>query len=114
MQNRTFCKLLLSVHNQGWNNLSLEICKSVLHEVFKNSPLKFIIPTPSSLFNVSNSPAFKPLTRSCLGLSHFREHKFNHNFQDTINPLSSCSSESESTSQFFCAAKTLQTFVNVS
>ena len=31
-----------------------------------------------------------------LGLSHLREHKFNHNFQDTVNPLCFCSLELES------------------
>ena len=29
-----------------------------------------------------------------LGFSHLREHKFKHNFQDTLNPLSSCSTKS--------------------
>ena len=27
------------------------------------------------------------LTRLRLGLSHLREHKFKHNFQDTLNPI---------------------------
>ena len=80
-----------------WNSSSPEIRKSVSHEVFKNSLLKFIRPSPNSLFNVSDSL----LTRLCLGLSHLREHKSNHNFQDTINPLCSCSLESESTTHFF-------------
>ena len=69
-----------------WNNLSQEIRKSILYEVFKNSLLKFVRPTPNSLFNVSDSLVIK-LTRLRLSLSHCREHKFNHNFQDTINPL---------------------------
>ena len=33
--------------------------------------------------------------------SHFREDKFRHNFQDTINPLCCCSLKKESTSHFF-------------
>ena len=57
-----------------WNNLSLEIRKSVSYEVFKNSLLKFIRPSPNSLFNVSDSPGIKILTRLRLGLSHLREH----------------------------------------
>ena len=84
-----------------WNYLSPEIRKSVSHEVFKNSLLKFIRPSPNSLFNVSDSLGIKLLTRLRLGLSHLREHKFNHNFQDTINPLCPCSLESESTTHFF-------------
>ena len=62
----------------------LEICKSVSYEVFKNSLLKFIRPS-NNLFNVSDSLGIKLLTRLRLGLSHLREHNFNHNFQDTIN-----------------------------
>ena len=33
-------------------------------------------------------------------LSHLRDHKFHHNFHDTLNPLCSCSLESESTSYY--------------
>ena len=36
-----------------------------------------------------------------LGPSHLREHKFNHKFQNYINPLCSCSIDIESTSHFF-------------
>ena len=68
---------------------------------FKNSKLKFIRPSPNSLFNVSDSLGIKLLTGLRLDLSHLREHKFNHNFQDTINLLCSCSLESESTAHFF-------------
>ena len=80
-----------------------EICKSVSYEVFKNSLLKFIRPSLNSLLNVSDRFVIKLLTRLRLGLSHLREHEFNHNFQDTINPLCPCSLESESTTHFFCA-----------
>ena len=41
------------------------------------------------------------LTRIRLGFSHLREHKFKHNFQDTLNLLCSCSVEVESTSHYF-------------
>ena len=36
-----------------------------------------------------------------LGFSHLQEHKFKHNFQDTLNQLCSCSIEAESTSHYF-------------
>ena len=35
-----------------------------------------------------------------LGLSHLNEHKFNHNFDDCVNPFCTCSLEPESTSHF--------------
>ena len=37
------------------------------------------------------------LTRLRLGLSHLRYHKFRHNFQDCINPISVCGLEIETT-----------------
>ena len=33
--------------------------------------------------------------------SHLNEHKFRHNFADTLNPLCSCSLETETTAHFF-------------
>ena len=42
-----------------------------------------------------------PLTRLSLGFRHLSEHKFGHNFADSLNPLCSCSSETESTLHFF-------------
>ena len=53
---------------------------------------------PKSLYHVSDSLGIKLITR--LHLSHLREHKFNQNFQDTINPLCSCSLEVESSFHF--------------
>ena len=41
------------------------------------------------------------MTRLRLGLSHLREHKFNNNFQNCINPLCSCGMNMESTFHFF-------------
>ena len=43
----------------------------------------------------------KLLTRLRLGFSHLFEHKFRHNFADSLNPLCSCSLETESTLHFF-------------
>ena len=33
-------------------------------------------------------------------MSHLREHKFKHNFQDCLNPVCSCGLDIESTSHF--------------
>lgn len=38
-----------------WNNLSREIRKSVSHVVYKSLFLKFVLPSPNNLFNVSDS-----------------------------------------------------------
>ena len=41
------------------------------------------------------------LTRLRLGLSHHRNDKFRHCFQDTLNPLCDCGNDSEATTHFF-------------
>ena len=43
----------------------------------------------------------KILSRMRLGFSHLREHKFRHNFADTVNPLCSCILETASAKHFF-------------
>ena len=56
---------------------------------------------PSPLYNIHNPSGIKLLTRLRSGLSHLNEHKFNHNFDDCVNPFCTCSLELESTSHFF-------------
>ena len=68
---------------------------------FKKSLLKFTKTIKNSVFGVAEIYGIKLLTRLRVGLSHLREHEFRYNFQDTINPLCSCSLEIESTSHFF-------------
>ena len=50
----------------------------------------------------------KLLTRLRLGLSHLREHKFKHNFQDCLNPLCLCGNEIETSTHYLhhCPAYT--------
>ena len=50
---------------------------------------------------MTKSQGSKLLNRLRLGFSHLREHKFQHNFADTVNPLCSCALETESTDHFF-------------
>ena len=35
-----------------------------------------------------------------VGLSHLREHKFKHSFQDTLNPICTCGEDIETTSHY--------------
>ena len=63
----------------------------------------------NSVFNVADIYGIKLLTRLRVGLSHLREHKFRHNFQDIINLLCSCSLEIESTTLFFLSCQNLIT-----
>ena len=52
-------------------------------------------------FSIYDPFGIKLLNRLSVDFSHLNEHKFRHNFADTLNPLCSCSLETESTAQFF-------------
>ena len=69
--------------------------------MFRNYLLKIMQPVSNPVYSIQNCIALKLLTRLRLGLSHLNEHRFNHNFQDCINPLCMCSLEVESTAHFF-------------
>ena len=83
-----------------WNKIDETIRKSTSLSFFKSSLLRFIRPSIRPIYNIHNPKGLKLLTRLRLGLSHLREHKFRHNFQDTINPLCFCDLEIEDTSHF--------------
>ena len=83
-----------------WNELDPGLRKAESLSLFKTNILKFIRPSPNSVYNCHNPKGLKFITRLRLGLSHLREHKFKHSFQDTINPLCSCGLDIESTEHF--------------
>ena len=78
-----------------WNNLGPNLRNS---GTFKSTILKFIRPSPNSVFKCHNPQGIKFLTRLRLGLSHLREYNCKHSFQDSLNPLCKCNLEVESTS----------------
>ena len=84
-----------------WNNLDPNLRNSKSISVFKEKILNFIRPSPNSFFDIHNPKGIKLITRLRLGLSHLREHKFKHSFQDTINPLCNCGQDIESATHFF-------------
>ena len=52
-------------------------------------------PTQCAIYSINNPAGLVLLTHLRLGLSHLDEHRFNHNFQNCINPLCSCNLEIE-------------------
>ena len=80
--------------------MDLNIRNSESLNVFKNSLLKFIRSSGNSVFNCDNPSGLKLLTRLRLGLSHLREHKFKHGFQDSLNPICSCGNDIETLAHF--------------
>ena len=61
----------------------------------------FIRPTGNSTYKIYDPLGIKLLARLRLGFNHLSEHKFRHNFADSLNPSCSCSLETESTLHFF-------------
>ena len=84
-----------------WNKLSPEIRAIKSLNSFRNILLKTIKPIPNSVFDACDPHGLKLLTRLRVGLSHLREHKFKHGFNDTIDPFCPCNMEIESVSHFF-------------
>ena len=84
-----------------WNKVDASIRNLASCNVFENSILKLIRPSPNKIFQCHNPKGIKLVTRLRLGLSHLRKHKFKHSFQDILNPLCSCGLHIETTSHYF-------------
>ena len=85
----------------NWNQLDTNIQNSSSLEIFKRALLIFIRPKPAGVYKIHHPKGLKLLTRLRLGLSHLREHKFRHNFNDTIDPFCLCGTNSFETSEHF-------------
>ena len=72
----------------------------------RNSILKFITQSANSFFNSYNPKGIKFITRLWLGLSHLREHKFKHSFQDSLNTFCNCGLDIESTAYYLLHCST--------
>ena len=66
----------------------------------------FIRLSANSFFNRDNPKGIKFITRLWLGLSHLREHKFKHSFQDSLNPFCNGDLDIESTSYYLLHCST--------
>ena len=92
-------------------------CFKTLHcktEHFRNSPVPCTVNEWNNLDSFGSNKtcrnslcgSFDPfgvrlINRLRLGFSHLREHEFTQNFYDAVNPLCSCSLETENTEHFF-------------
>ena len=75
----------------------MKIRNSKTFSAFKKSILKFIRPSSNSISNCHSPKGIKLITKLRIGLSHLREHKFRHNFQDTLNSICNCWDDIETT-----------------
>ena len=84
-----------------WNKLDPDIRKIDSYVGFRKKLLSFIKPTENKTFSIYDPFGIKLLNRLRVDFSHLNEHKYRHNFEDTLNPLCSCSLETETTAHFF-------------
>ena len=96
-----------------WNKHDTSICQAPSHPVFRKAFLDFIRSTANSTFGTDDVSGLKLLTRLLVGFSHLREHKFKHNFQDTLKPSCPCSLEAEDTYHFFMPCQNFSNQRNV-
>ena len=83
-----------------WNKLDNIIRKAESLGKFKSLLLSFIRVKSRSVFSIHDPIGIKLLTRLRLGFSHLNEHKFRHNFRDTVSAMCDSGSEIESTQHF--------------
>ena len=83
-----------------WNKLDPEIRRIDSYVGFRKKLLSFIKPMENKTFSIYDPLGIKLLNRLRVDFSHLNEHKFRHNFADTLNPLCLCSLETESTAHF--------------
>ena len=99
--NHNFYKKLFFLNTTiEWNNLDHDPRNTGSYTLFHSNILKFIKPSLNSFCDCQNIMGIKLVTRLRVGLSHLREHKFKHSFQDTLNPLCYCGMDVESSTHF--------------
>ena len=83
---------------EEWFHLDPSIRNSETINALKQKLLLFIYPLENSIFNIFDPKGLKLLTCLLLSFSHRQEHRFQHNFQECLNPSCPCSQETENTS----------------
>ena len=82
----SFKNSFLSCAIKEWNKLDSEIRNVKTYAYFRKMLPNFIRPIGNSTYKIYDPLAMKLLTRLRLGFSHLSEHKFRHNFADSLNP----------------------------
>ena len=105
-----FHKMTVTVIKTAFQKLKPKITyyryfKMYSNDKFREEPLsklsmENISNKANSFFDCLNPNRVKLITRLRLRLSHLRDHKEKHSFQDCLNPLCSCGIEVETTAHF--------------
>ena len=84
-----------------WNKLDSDIKNIDSHAMFRKKLLTFIRHLGNDIYGIHDPFGIRLRNRFRLVFSHLREHKFRHTSADTLNPLCSCSLETEDTEHYF-------------
>ena len=96
-----FQNLFLPFTTTEWNKLDSDIKHIDSRAMLRKNLLTFIRPPENDTYGICCPIGVRLLNRLGLGFSHLREHKFGHNFADTLYPLCSSSFETEDTEPYF-------------
>ena len=80
-----------------WSKLNDNIRNIKSINKFKVTILNFIRTKGKSVFDIHDTNGIKLLRRLRLNFSHLNEHKFRHNFNDTVDPMCTSGRQSETT-----------------
>ena len=92
-----------------WDKLDSEVRNADTYASFRKTLLNFLRPIGNSTYKIYDPVGIILLTRLRFGFSHLSNRKFRHNFADLLNPLCSCSLETESTLHFFLRSQNYAT-----
>ena len=96
-----------------WSKIHLD-SRNASIKIFKKLLFKEIRPGSHPVSSICKLIGLKLLTRLRLGLGHINEHKFNHNFENCVNTLCTCSFGGRNNFSFFYALPLLsfyQTYI---
>ena len=84
-----------------WNDLGPELRGADSLPIFKKKMLKLYRPEKKTLYNIHDPIHIKWIFQLRVGLSPLKNHKKNHNFQDTLDDSCSCPLRSSETSAHY-------------
>ena len=92
-----------------WSKLNDKIRNTKSINKFKVTILNFTRPKGNSVFDIHDTTGNKLLSRLRLNFSHLNEHKFRHNFNDTVDSMCTCGREPEITLHYLLRSKLYST-----
>ena len=84
-----------------WNKLDSDLKNIDSHAMFSKKLLTFLKPLGNDTYGTFDPLGVRLLNILRLGFNHLREHKFKHDFVDTLNSLRSWILETEDTEHYF-------------